>query len=194
MHRMLGHHPRRNALIVAAVIIGACFATYALSKSRPERPASAMPTPAAPAATPHREASPIAGATAAKPSPIAMNRAAAPKNAPATTPRGAAGMIIGIDPETGQLVMPSKTARAALASPALDRSMAGLTVVHKPDGSKMIDLQGRFQEYMVVHIAPDGHKVENCVQGPEVEAALKGAPVPTADAAPSASNDQPTDR
>jgi len=195
MHRLLEHHPRRTALIVvAAVILGACIATFALTQSRPERPTTAMPTPAAPAATTRHQTSPIAGATTTLPSSVAIHRAPKATNEPTAMPHGAAGMIVGIDPETGQLVLPSKTARAALASPALDRSMAGLTVVHKPDGSKMVDLQGRFQEYMVVHIAPDGHKVESCVQGPDVEAALKGAPTATDAAAPSASDAQPTDR
>jgi hypothetical protein len=90
---------------------------------------------------------------------------------------GMAGMVVGIDPETGKLGPPSRDFRARLsASPALDRSMTGLTVVIRPDGSKHLDLQGRFQDYIVVRVAPDGHKEEACVQGPEVGAALQGKP------------------
>ena len=106
---------------------------------------------------------------------------------------GSAGMIVGIDPETGNLGMPSPEARARMSmSPALDRSMTGLTVVTRPDGSKHLDLRGRFQEYMVLHLTPDGRKVETCVQGPAVEAALRGVaavslapnPAPAAGSAP----------
>jgi hypothetical protein len=88
-------------------------------------------------------------------------------------------MIVGIDPETGRLGPPTKAARTALAIPALDRSMEGLAVAYNPDGSKMIDLQGKFQEYTVVHITPDGRKVETCVQRPEVDAALNPTPAST---------------
>lgn len=131
--------------------------------------------PAASAANVPRAASAASAAPAAAPVPPA----AAP--APAM-PAGTAGMLVGIDPETGKLGPPSRDFRAKLSlSPALDRSMAGLTVVTRPDGSKHLDLQGRFQEYMVIHLTSDGRKEQTCVQGPEVEAALKG----TADARPS---------
>jgi len=93
-------------------------------------------------------------------------------------PVGSAGMVVGIDPETGKLGMPSREFRDALAAsrenPALSRSMEGLQVIHRPDGSRMVDLRGRFQEYAVIRITPDGRKEQTCVQGPEVEAALQG--------------------
>jgi hypothetical protein len=95
---------------------------------------------------------------------------------------GTAGMLVGIDPETGALGPPSREFRARLfRSPALDRSMTGLTVVSRPDGSKHIDLQGRFQEYTIIRLTPDGRREQMCVQGTEVEAARQG----TADARPS---------
>jgi hypothetical protein len=88
-------------------------------------------------------------------------------------------MLVGIDPETGKLGPPSRGFRARLsASPALDRSMTGLTVVTRPDGSKHLDLQGRFQEYAVIRLLPDGRKEQACVQGPEVESALEGKTEP----------------
>jgi hypothetical protein len=52
--------------------------------------------------------------------------------------------------------------------------MTGLTVVTRPDGSKHLDLKGRFQEYTVIRLAPDGRQEETCVQGPDVDAALRG--------------------
>ena len=118
------------------------------------------------------------------PAPASANAVAGP-----AMPYGSAGMVVGIDPETGKLGLPSKADRAALEraanlSPALDRSEAGLVVVHKPDGSRMIDLKGRFQNYMVVRLTPDGRKTESCVEGPEVEKALEGAATPSADPEP----------
>ena len=84
-------------------------------------------------------------------------------------------MVVGIDPETGKLGLPSRAFRDRLsASPALDRSMTGLTVVTRPDGSKHLDLKGRFQEYTVLRLTPGGRRVETCVQGPDVGAALEG--------------------
>lgn len=91
---------------------------------------------------------------------------------------GSTGMVVGIDPETGKVGMPSREFRDALresrGDPALSRSMEGLQVIHRPDGSRMIDLRDRFQEYTVLRITPDGHKEQVCVQGPDVEAALQG--------------------
>ena len=93
-----------------------------------------------------------------------------------TEPDGSAGMVVGIDPETGTIGMPSREFRDAMQNdprgPAMSRSMEGLRVIHKPDGSKMVDLQGRFQEYSVVRITSDGRKEQSCVQGSGVAAAL----------------------
>lgn len=100
---------------------------------------------------------------------------------PAPSPARSAGMIVGINPETGRPGMPSPEQREAIRngerdaapSASLDRSGEGLQVVHRPDGSRSIDLQGRFHEYTVIRIRPDGTKEQICVQGPDVEAALR---------------------
>jgi hypothetical protein len=184
MHRQRGSRPGPLALILVAAIAAISITAIALHRpavSKPEAarvavtapvsPASAGITPTAespkPAAAPTQA---IAKATPAKP--------ATPSATDPSLPARSAGMVVGIDPETKTLVFPSAADRAALqrqplSSPALDRSDAGLTVIHRPDGSKMVDLQGRFQEYAVVRITPDGKKVESCVQGPQVEAALQ---------------------
>jgi len=108
---------------------------------------------------------------------------------PSSEPVGVAGMVVGIDPETGKLGMPSREFRDAMRNdprgPALSRSMEGLQVIHRPDGSKMVDLKDRFQDYAIIRIAPDGRKEQTCVQGPDVEAALAGKPaVATPEPAP----------
>jgi hypothetical protein len=86
-------------------------------------------------------------------------------------------MVISIDPETGRPGKPSAELRARLETllpdPALDRSMEGIEIIHKPDGSMMADLKGRFVDYTVIRLTPDGRKIETCVQGPQVEGALR---------------------
>ena len=90
--------------------------------------------------------------------------------------------MVGIDPETGRIGKPSAEARARMAEraadPALDRSMEGIEIVHRPDGSMMADLKGRFQDYTTIRITPDGRRIESCVQGPQVEAALQATDAP----------------
>ena len=110
---------------------------------------------------------------------IAANRSPVP-----TAPYGASGVLISIDPETGRKTMPSPEARRASGIPDLDRSVQGLVVERKANGSKMVDLQGRFQEYMVLELTPDGRKVERCVRPEE----LGTVPAPAGDAAPPAAS------
>ena len=211
MHRHLGHRPGRAALIVVAAL--ALIVTVAFAKHGPRLIKRSLPVLAARTAAP-TNTTPAAATTASTPDSKPASSTSSTKAAtPAThanaqpLPARAAGMVVGIDPETGRLGMPSAADRAALqrsgalASPSIDRSDVGLQVIHKPDGSKMIDLQGRFQEYAIVKIGPDGKKTQTCVQGQEVDAALKNDAAPpngTAEAAPAApaANEPPpaTDR
>ena len=111
-------------------------------------------------------------------------------------PVGSAGMVVGIDPETGRVGMPSREFKDAMRDdprgPAMSRSMDGLRVIHKPDGSKMVDLQGRFQEYTVVRITPDGRKEQTCVEGSGVAAALAGTANEDPDADSTSNDDDAT--
>ncbi len=80
----------------------------------------------------------------------------------------APGMVIAVDPETGALVAPTGIQRAKLgaAEPTgLLRTDQGLREVRLADGSVMIDLQGRFLEYAVARIGPDGCLRLGCVDG-----------------------------
>lgn len=72
--------------------------------------------------------------------------------APAPSPAGA---VIGIDPETGRLGMPTAAQMLELSAAertGLLRTSDGLTEVVLPDGSVMVDLQGRFMTYAVVRL------------------------------------------
>lgn len=182
----------RNAplwiLIGAVVVIAAATISTRAGEDRTAKAAvreAALPAKSAPS-TPSTE---ISDPIPARIEPLALSKPAAPAvvstpeattDSPSSDPVGVAGMVVGIDPETGKLGMPSRAFRDAMSNdsrgPALSRSMEGLTVVHRPDGSKMVDLKGRFQDYAIIRITPDGKKEETCVQGPDVAAALAGKP------------------
>jgi len=115
-----------------------------------------------------------------------------PTTAPAPTaetvqPVAAAGMVAYIDPVTGGHTSnptPEQRAemRAALAA-ALNRSEEGLYDVVLPDGTVMRDLQGRFQNAVVVRRGPDGTLTYDCVTNVEGATA---APAPPATEPPAA--------
>lgn len=82
---------------------------------------------------------------------------------------GVNGMVVAIDPATGELSMPSPEQMAELRGSAqttpsddLNRSDVGLTEVHHPNGMTTMDLQGRFQEFATVHKGPNGKLVLGC--------------------------------
>lgn len=105
------------------------------------------------------------------------------------------GMVIGIDPETGKLGMPTREQLKELSDleqQRLNHSSAGLVEVHHPDGSVSVDLQGRFQEFATVRIGPDGELIFQCVDGAEnAERALKGPILGPTEAAPVKSTSAP---
>jgi hypothetical protein len=90
---------------------------------------------------------------------------------------GSAGMITGLDPGTGRPGKPTASQRAAMRMPDLDRSSEGLRESRRPDGTRVIELEGRFQEYAIVRILPDGRREQSCVQGPMLEEALRARSV-----------------
>jgi hypothetical protein len=86
-------------------------------------------------------------------------------------PVAAAGLVAYIDPVTGgHTSNPTDEQRAAMAAAlanTLSRSQEGLVEVVLPDGSVMVDLQGRFQNAVVVRRGPDGTLTYGCVTSPE---------------------------
>jgi hypothetical protein len=77
----------------------------------------------------------------------------------AVAPAGAAGMLIARDPETGALVPPTAEQVRQLTAAertGLLRTSEGLTEVRFPDGSVMVNLQGRFMEFEVAQRGDDG--------------------------------------
>ena len=94
----------------------------------------------------------------------ARHHAAAPV---AVQPAASAGMVVGIDPETGRLGLPSSDQMLQL-SPAektgLLRTSEGLTPVRLPDGTVKVDLQGRFLDFSVVRLDANGRLQIGCVE------------------------------
>jgi hypothetical protein len=73
-----------------------------------------------------------------------------------------AGMMAYIDPETGDLTTgPVSAGELELDTEthnALRRDDSGLDVVTRADGSKVMNLQGRYQHVSVIHIDANGVK------------------------------------
>ncbi len=118
------------------------------------------------------------------PSVTAPRASALPSTPRPATPVVVRGMVVAVDPETGALVLPTPEQRLRL-TPAertgLLRTSSGLAEQRLPDGSVMVDLQGRFREFTVVQAGPSGVLRLGCVHD---QAALRrllqpAAPVPT---------------
>lgn len=102
--------------------------------------------------------------------------------APAAFAPASAGMMIARDPETGTWGMPSRIDDLVLSEAEenmLSRSSVGLVPVTLPDGSVMLDLQGRFQEFSIARIGPDGRVHHECVShAGEAHTLLRTPPAP----------------
>lgn len=69
------------------------------------------------------------------------------------------GLRAFIDPKTGQLRQPTAEERAAISASsrlARNKSIEGLEVEYRRDGSKFVDLQGRFMHSLRVTQNADG--------------------------------------
>src|SRR3954462_11642005 len=81
-----------------------------------------------------------------------------------------AGQTVAIDKATGKLRQPTpeeaKILSAGIAK-MTNRSTDGLVVKHHANGSKSIDLQGRFQSVSVAKMNPNGTVDETCVNNPK---------------------------
>jgi hypothetical protein len=80
------------------------------------------------------------------------------------------GMRVWIDPATGTIRQPTKAERSAVAERAsekqlLNKSDDGLLVVYRKDGSRFVDLEGRFMHSLVLTRAADGTLTAHCLDG-----------------------------
>src|SRR6185503_7904590 len=115
---------------------------------------------------------PSADTKAALPTRVVAISGDTPPEAPAhhSPAPAVAGMVVGIDPETGRIGMPTPEQMknlSELEQIRLDHATRDLIEVHNPDESVTVDLQGRFQEYATVRRGPDGKLIYQCVEGAE---------------------------
>jgi len=101
---------------------------------------------------------------------------ARPDDAP---PRGAAGMRVFLDPQTGRLIAPPQLppqALGALEKAMLRRDDRGLAQQILPSGAILVHLQGRFHNLAVARIEPEGDvSTTHCVTSSEAARSLLAA-------------------
>lgn len=103
-----------------------------------------------------------------------QGQSSAPPSDSALAAMARAGLIVAIDPETGELGSPNAEQLAALRakSGGSEDPMEGLLEIRHPDGSVSVrDLSGRFLQFEIVRVGPDGSLQAGCAQGPEQAAA-----------------------
>jgi hypothetical protein len=78
-----------------------------------------------------------------------------------------AGMIVAIDPETGQLVPATAEQIRALFPQGLDPTtgLSGVEIIQRPDGTIGFRVGSQLQEYSFAQIGPDGKILYGCVPG-----------------------------
>ena len=160
---------RATRPLALLLVLGAIAAIAGFVGSAGRAPAAAKSTTTAPAPAPFAAVRVVSAPAA----PQAALPAPATTVAPATV-AGAAGMRIFKDPETGE-IGPPDARTVAVDNDGTSRDLTGLQQVTLSDGSVMIDLQGRFQEAMVMQITPDGKRVVTCTQ--DVKKTLSHPPV-----------------
>jgi len=77
---------------------------------------------------------------------------------------GASGQQVAVDPSTGKLRKPTQEEiQALVAGMKLNDSVEGLTPKIIGNSTVVVDLQGRFENVVVVKINPDGKLSKACV-------------------------------
>jgi hypothetical protein len=156
---------RATRPLALLLVLGAIAAITGFIGSAGHAPKAAKSAPAP---------APLAVAPVMTPAPAAP-QAVAPAPVARVTPStvAAAGMRIYKD-EEGEIGPPA-AAIVPVDNDGTSRDMTGLQAVTLPDGSIMVDLQGRFQEAMVVQIDANGKRVMSCTD--DVKKTLSHPPV-----------------
>ncbi len=97
-----------------------------------------------------------------------------------------AGMMAYIDPETGDLTTGPAPAGQLDIDPELQNALrnddTGLQVETRADGTKVLNLQGRYQHASIIHIDENGAKTVCTDNATSAEHSLNHAPVATQNA------------
>lgn len=99
---------------------------------------------------------------------LALGLIAAAAVAGVSDHRPGAAMRVARDPETGQLVAPEHAGPALTIAEMqnLAREEAeGMVTLHNADGSETLNHDGRFTDYTVIRVGPDGRPTFQCVHG-----------------------------
>ncbi len=84
--------------------------------------------------------------------------------APGALAPGRAGMVVSVDPETGELRAPApQQFRQLREASGPHVALAPLRETRNPDGSYSMTLDDRFTQYSVARVAGDGTVREGCV-------------------------------
>jgi hypothetical protein len=106
--------------------------------------------------------------TTTPPAPAAAATTSASQVDPATdTSDLAPGMRIFIDPETGQIGVPSVLPALTPEELAEIQPLQPPVETVMPDGSVMLELNGNCQDYFTIQMDPNGQPVTRCVQDPK---------------------------
>jgi len=166
---------RLLSLSAAVLVVAAAIAVAATPRRAPQAPAAQPPVAkVAQAAAP---VAPVAAAPAVRVAHVARHETPAVSPQAQTAVRNSAGLMIYRDPETGDIGIDPASATKSVPGFELNDSDEGLVEETLPDGSKMVNLQGRFQEVAVMHIGPDGKMHLECSKHPVVVAPPAPTPV-----------------
>ncbi|HET9250707.1 MAG TPA: hypothetical protein VFP58_01150 [Candidatus Eisenbacteria bacterium] len=143
------------------------------------------------AAPPASESPERRSGSIAEPARVDRSAAAAPRSSADTRSEApaAAGMVVGLDPETGMWGAPTHEQLRELAeirsrtegdAHRVAKPGGWLPEVRHPDGHVSVDLNGQFQEFTTVRVGPDGKPVFTCVHGPEDAERVAKEPAPPA--------------
>lgn len=166
--------------ICAGALVGLAGVIALSISAAPCRPtAGSVAARKAAPAVPAVPAAPIVAMTPVVATPAAIARVPAKAKAlPGIVP-GSAGLLIALDPETGEVGMPSPEQVAAMGlseEGMVSHEGDGLTVVQHANGMRSVDLQGRFQEFVVARKTADGKVVVGCVDSPKHADHIQPAP------------------
>jgi len=134
------------------------------------------------------------GITRAQSAAVAQNEEKGKADHPQAAGRGqqpvsrqVAGQQVFVDPATGRLRQPTPEEAQRLTAglqELLSDSPEGLEVIHLPDGSMMVDLQGRFENVSLATVDAGGNLGLTCVDNAvSAKALLKGQAAPGAGSA-----------
>lgn len=91
------------------------------------------------------------------------------------------GMVIGIDPETGMLVMPSPEQLERLVRTRQARlSATRPSPIRRADGTTILDARSWMRDYSYVRVGADGRTVVGCAEGHDALLEARQAPAPRA--------------